>query len=550
MHVDTVNAVNTLNLNSVNDSTIINVNLYSRQAEITRVFKFDVAAGKTNVVISGLPNVLDHESLRVEGKGPAIIHGVTSSKVKMAELPDSSPLLDELYAKEDKAANALARCKKAVESIEGYVGKLNVEHLDISKLGEAMDVYDITREKWDDKILRLVQEIEDIRAQKEAERVRLGDSGIDNKLRTQAVIGLYAEQAAEIDIYLIYAVSKARWEAGYDIRVNMQKPGAPVKVIYKATISQETGECWENVPITLETATPTLGLLLPTLEIWTLSHVVPPGGGGGCLGVGGAKRHRRIIEPDDLDFDMEHESTAVTSKGNVNATFRIPGITTIPSDKQEHNVTIAELDLDATMSWVCIPKGDTRVHLKATITNSSNYTFLPGSSNVYVDQSFISRSNVPNVSPKEVFDCPLGLDTSIRVTYHPRSKMISQSGFYNKSTTHAISQTITIHNTKSVGIEKLKITDNIPVSQDANITVNLISPSLTTPLPSSATRAAPPMTVANGVVAQWSDSGSDVNVLGKDGRLDWICSIPAHGKINLLLQWEASTTQRKAIEGL
>ena len=40
----------------------------------------------------------------------------------------------------------------------------------------------------------------------------------------------------------VVAVSQASWEAGYDIRVNMQKPGAPVKVIYEAAIRQETGE--------------------------------------------------------------------------------------------------------------------------------------------------------------------------------------------------------------------------------------------------------------------------------------------------------------------
>lgn len=118
---------------------------------------------------------------------------------------------------------------------------------------------------------------------------------------------------------------------------------------------------WENVPITLETVTPTFGLQLPTLLVWKLSHVLPPGDHGS----GGARRHRRILpDEDDLDFDMDHQSTVVTSKGNVNATFRVPGTTTIPSDEEQHKVTIAELDLEATMSWVCIPKGDTRVHLK------------------------------------------------------------------------------------------------------------------------------------------------------------------------------------------
>ena len=77
------------------------------------------------------------------------------------------------------------------------------------------------------------------------------------------------------------------------------------------------------------------------------------------------KRRSRISsDSEDLDFDMSHISTAVTSKGNVNATFQVPGEITIPSDEEQHNVTIAELDLEATMSWVCVPKGNTRVHLK------------------------------------------------------------------------------------------------------------------------------------------------------------------------------------------
>ena len=141
---------------------------------------------------------------RVEGKGPATIHGVTSSKLEMKRDPQISPLMDELFQKEVKAANALARCKKVVQSIEEYMGKLDVEHLDILKLGEAIDVYDITQEKWDDKIFRLEHEIKDIQDKKEDELERLRDQGINKKLRTQAVIGLFAERAAEMEIFLTY----------------------------------------------------------------------------------------------------------------------------------------------------------------------------------------------------------------------------------------------------------------------------------------------------------------------------------------------------------
>ena len=95
---------------------------------------------------------------------------------------------------------------------------------------------------------------------------------------------------------------------------------------------------------------------------------------------------------------MYHISTVVTSKGNVNATFEIPGKITIPSDNEQHNVTIAELDLEATMSWVCVPKGDTRVHLKVNfpLSGSSDnilLTFLrPLSQTPLVILSFLEKA--------------------------------------------------------------------------------------------------------------------------------------------------------------
>jgi hypothetical protein len=66
----------------------------------------------------------------------------------------------------------------------------------------------------------------------------------------------------------------------------------------------------------------------------------------------------------DDDYDMGHRDLAVSSKGNVSATFQVPGMITIPSDGSAHNVTVVELKLNAAMSWVTVPKVDTRTHLK------------------------------------------------------------------------------------------------------------------------------------------------------------------------------------------
>ena len=136
--------------------------------------------------------------------------------------------------------------------------------------------------------------------------------------------------------------------------------------------------------------------------------------------------------------------------------------------------------------------------------------------------------------------------------------MSSESGHYKKSRTQSFSQRITIQNTKTIAIEGFKITDHIPVSQDANITVNLISPALTLPTASSTLKLTgketpPKVRVSEGITAQWNgsdDPNGDLSALGGNGRIDWICSIPASGTVNLLFQWEVTTTQKTVVYGL
>lgn len=214
--------------------------------------------------------------------------------------------------------------------------------------------------------------------------------------------------------------------------------------------------------------------------------------------------------------------------------------------------------------------------LQAKIKNASDYTFLKGQSSIYVDGSFISKSDVPLVSPEESFDCPLGyihftytrlytrsshfdysssVDPSIRVTYHPRSKKVSQSGFYTKTTNYVFSQRITIFNTKTLPIENLKIIDQAPVSEDSDIIVKLVNPALKLPVEAGGPepKALPSLRVASGVLAHWhgaDEEGAEVDALGKDGKLNWVCAIPSQEKIGLVLQWEVTAPVKSTLVGL
>jgi hypothetical protein len=201
------------------------------------------------------------------------------------------------------------------------------------------------------------------------------------------------------------------------------------------------------------------------------------------------------------------------------------------------------------------------------------------------------------------------LDPSVRVTYHPLSKKSTTSGFYQKSTNYVYVQRLTIHNTKVSRVPLLKIVDRIPVSEDSQITVKLVNPPLKVPTSVNkpqpvasyssgpevasttennrgtgskrlsilslsggstlkaaersgvlasiqevvASSAGPNVKVSEGVVAQWDgadDSSADMDALGKNGKINWLCDIPAGEKVNLTLQWEVSMPVKTQVVGL
>jgi len=244
------------------------------------------------------------------------------------------------------------------------------------------------------------------------------------------------------------------------------------------------------------------------------------------------------------------QDAIVTSAGNVTATFSIPGRSNIPSDGADHQVTIATLQLEAILQWVAVPSLSAQTHLKANINNASEYTFLPGQSSVYLDGSFISTSPVPSVSPQESFDCPLGVDTSIRIAHHPRTEKASKSGFYSKLKVHAYSQRVTVFNTRTQPVENVIILSQVPVSQDSAITVKITNPALPssqqqqtgTTGSSDSKKGAEIVKVSSSVSAEWEDD--------KEGRFKWTVKLAPQQKLVLESEWEVSAAADVVINGL
>lgn len=74
------------------------------------------------------------------------------------------------------------------------------------------------------------------------------------------------------------------------------------------------------------------------------------------------------------------------------------------------------------------------------------------------------------VSPKEEFECSLGVDPSVRVTYKPAKKFRQHHGILTNKTQVKVEQHIEIKNTR-LDTCKIKVSDQLPLSTDDKIKV-------------------------------------------------------------------------------
>jgi uncharacterized protein (TIGR02231 family) len=125
--------------------------------------------------------------------------------------------------------------------------------------------------------------------------------------------------------------------------------------------------------------------------------------------------------------------------------------------------------------YVTVPKMSAHAFLKATVQNTTEYALLSGPVNVFLDNNFVATSTLKDVSPQESFQCSLGIDSSVRITYPPRVKHQAAVGMLSRVNTFNVRQEIKIKNGRATGI-RIRVLDHVPVSETERIKVELRQP--------------------------------------------------------------------------
>ena len=486
-----------ISLNAV-ESKITSVTVYSDRAQITRSATTYLTKGEHKILFDELPQSIEQNSIQANGKGNAILRDVTFKTEQFAQITDETKkaLNDELLALQDKknsfndkktqAQDEKRVVKDILTKLTSTTEKTEKVELDPEKWIKMVEFYRSKQETLDKEIRDTDKLVRDVNAN--IDRVKreireMGQQAYKYKNMVEVLVDVQKEGNLKLDLsYIVYGPS---WRPVYDLRVDSQEK--TMHLTYKSNIFQTTGEDWINVDLKLSTAKPNISAQPPELYPHYISiylgrpvrmenkkssaHIRGGRSNEMAYTVDGMSAAGITIEP---EAEISYSASTVES-GATSVVFDIDGSNTIKSDNEPHLVTITIQEFAAGFRYSTIPKHSQYAYLKAKVKNDSDYPFLPGDTNVFLDNNFVANSYLKAVAPTEEFWTFLGVDESIKVEYKFVKKFDETGGIFVEKNKKIFEYLIKITNNKKTQ-EEIVVWDQLPISQNEKIKVKLIEP--------------------------------------------------------------------------
>jgi len=155
--------------------------------------------------------------------------------------------------------------------------------------------------------------------------------------------------------------------------------------------------------------------------------------------------------------------------------FELKSKNTIPSDDETHKVTIAIEPMDVAFEYMAVPRLVEKTFVKGIVVNKTDYPFLPGEVNTFIENEYVSKSVLHNVVVNDTFELALGVDDGIKVERKLINRISGEKGFLSGKEKVTYEFEIKVNNTKGTS-EVLDLVDQLPLSQNKNVKVDLLEP--------------------------------------------------------------------------
>lgn len=257
------------------DSRITSATVYSELAHVTRRAQTPLAPGASRVSLRGLPAGLNPGRVRIQ-TSVGLVRAVELDEVRRplpaqnegprTPLEVLATLVYRLRGERDALAEEIAILDSLHPDPDAQRGPLRPDGF--------MAGLEILLKRRQGTLLALrakEKEVERAEESLAAERRRVDGSGhtVDRVESDAALwVTIDAEAGGDASIDVTYAIAWATWRPYYQLRLD--RGAQRIELTRLADVWQETGEDWDRVAMSLSTAEPEAGLVVPTVKPWRL----------------------------------------------------------------------------------------------------------------------------------------------------------------------------------------------------------------------------------------------------------------------------------------
>ncbi len=330
------------------DSKVTDVTLFLSGAQVTRTAQETIQAGITELTFTGLSENIDANTIRLTGEGDFTIISVnsrinylkTQKTVKdeesiKARKKQLETLLEDLAAQQGVIVTEenLLKANQKIGSPDKGTTTLDLK--------SAADFFRARFTELSEKKLALSRKEEISREELNRINDQLGETTKENvKPSGEIIVQAMAKGPVMAKFKLSYLVRTASWKPEFDLRLD--NISQPLELSRRAKITQNSGEEWKDIKLTLSTGNPNESGTEPKLFPWFIG-----GNYGGYLNLSNKTRN----EPDRSVIEKPFTGTTFTGKvtGRVFSLddgYGIPGATVLIKGTSRGAIT----DLDGKYS--------------------------------------------------------------------------------------------------------------------------------------------------------------------------------------------------------
>jgi len=476
-------------------SKIDSVTVYPDAAIVSRLVEVDMPQGDSVVIFKDLPLALDPASLRFEGEGGAkMTIGAVETQVAPAEVkaPDNAveTRLAALRAEREGWQSTIdaLQAKRAMIMRFSQAGpeKLSPDSkpLDVGQWNAAWDAVAVGLAKLGDdlrpalaKARALDEEIKALEAARQ--RPPEGQSA-----RRSASVAVSAAAPTRGAFKLSYRIGGVGWRPAYDAALDTAAGAKTLSLIRRANLAQRTGEDWSDIALTVSTARVARASDIPdvpplTIDFWQPAQADEPARVSGVFKTTEAARAVPQVlaaspaPPPKAPIKAEEAATELEANA-YSAEFKVPGRISLASDGAQKSFVLARLNAEPTLLVKTAPGLDQTAYLQAHFTDAEEAPLLPGEVSLHRDGAFIGQSRIAFVAPGDGADLGFGGDDKIKIQRAPVNRKENEPTWFNQTKIETREFKTTIKNLHDFPV-KVQVIDQIPVSENTAITVEMLS---------------------------------------------------------------------------